>query len=168
LEMEMLPPVTALRTIAGVQELGGAPPPEMMGDLAALEAREGGGRPGLGAVRRRPGDDLPDDHKLYVAGLPPVFNDAMLRSMFEPFGEVWTLSDSGCCGDSSKTLQTVQHFAAIPVHQVLHAGVVTDGLGSSRGFGFVHFSDATTARVAREAIDGKLIEGRALTVRLRK
>lgn len=42
-----------------MQELGGAPPPEMMGDLSSLE----GGRPGLGRPKR-PGDDLPDDHKV--------------------------------------------------------------------------------------------------------
>ncbi|KXZ53032.1 hypothetical protein GPECTOR_8g399 [Gonium pectorale] len=116
-------------------ELGGAPPPEMMGDLSALEARD---RPGLGSSRpRRPGDDLPDDHKIYIAGLPPVFNDAMLRSMFEPFGNV------------------------------LHAVVATDGAGNSRGFGFVHMPDAATAKAARDGMDGRTIEGKALTVRLR-
>ncbi|GLC74139.1 hypothetical protein PLESTF_001466000 [Pleodorina starrii] len=119
-----------------LRELGGAPPPEMMGDLAALEARESGGRPGLGRPRR-PGDDLPDDHKIYIAGLPPVFNDVMLKSMFEPFGNV------------------------------LYAVVATDGAGNSRGFGFVHMPDAATAKAARDGMDGRVIEGKPLTVRLR-
>ncbi|PNH08821.1 Branchpoint-bridging protein [Tetrabaena socialis] len=117
-------------------ELGGAPPPEMMGDMSALEARDGSGRAG-GGRSRRPGDDLPDDHKIYIAGLPPIFDDAMLRSMFEPFGNV------------------------------LYATVATDGAGNSRGFGFVHMPDAATARAARDGMDGRPIEGRPLTVRLR-
>ncbi|KAG2422766.1 hypothetical protein HXX76_015786 [Chlamydomonas incerta] len=119
-----------------LRELGGAPPPEMMGDLSHLEGREGGGRPGLGRPKR-PGDDLPDDHKLYVAGLPLIYNDAMLRSMFEPYGHV------------------------------LYAVVATDGAGNSRCFGFVHMPDAATARAARDAVDGRPLEGRTLTVRLR-
>ncbi|GLI63119.1 hypothetical protein VaNZ11_006024 [Volvox africanus] len=119
-----------------LRELGGAPPPEMMGDLAALEARESGARPGLGRPRR-PGDDLPEDHKLYIAGLPPVFNDVMLKSMFEPFGNV------------------------------LYAVVATDGAGNSRGFGFVHMPEAAMAKAAKDGMDGRMIEGKPLTVRLR-
>ncbi|GFH14809.1 uncharacterized protein HaLaN_10929, partial [Haematococcus lacustris] len=39
--------------------------------------------------------------------------------------------------------------------------------GQSRGFGFVHFEEASTARAAAEAMHGKALEGRTLVVRVR-
>lgn len=63
-------------------EMGVAPPPGQGGG-------GGGGdrlRPGLGSgppgSRMRPGDELPDDCKLYVAGLGPEVTDDMLRVSF--------------------------------------------------------------------------------------
>lgn len=66
------------------QELGGAPPPEMMGDFSGMERQQAAdhGRP------RRPGDELPDDCKLYVGGLPNVYDESMLRSLFSAHGSV--------------------------------------------------------------------------------
>jgi RNA recognition motif. (a.k.a. RRM, RBD, or RNP domain) len=74
--------------------------------LASLGGQPGGGgggggrerehshqpqRYGLGMAppgRSRPGDDLPDDCKLYVGNLAQAFTDDTLRQMFEPFGNV--------------------------------------------------------------------------------
>lgn len=39
--------------------------------------------------------------------------------------------------------------------------------GQSRGFGFVHFEDAETAKLAATAMNGKPLEGRPLSVRIR-
>ncbi len=41
-----------------------------------------GGRP------TRPGDELPDSCKLYVGNLSSAVDDALLKQMFEPFGNV--------------------------------------------------------------------------------
>lgn len=81
---------------------------------------------------------MPDDCKLYVANLSSSFTDTALKAMFEPFGNV------------------------------LYAAVVTDPVtGQSRGFGFVHFPDNTTANIAAQGMNGRTIDGRALVVRLR-
>ncbi len=62
-------------------ELGGGPPPS--------RGMDGGGGSGAPPMRRqRPGDDLPDDCKLYVGNLSPNVTDALLQQMFEPFGRV--------------------------------------------------------------------------------
>ncbi|PNW78210.1 hypothetical protein CHLRE_09g386731v5 [Chlamydomonas reinhardtii] len=114
-------------------------PEEMRQKVEELYARDVARMAGEGGGGRGPG--LEDEYKsflrLYVAGLPPIYNDAMLRSMFEPYGHV------------------------------LYAVVATDGAGNSRCFGFVHMPDAATARAARDAVDGRPLEGRPLTVRLR-
>ena len=115
------------------QELGGAPPPELMGEEYS------GSRPGLGLKRSGgPNDGLPDDCKLYVGSLPAGFSDSQLKSMFEPFGAV------------------------------THAVVLQDQTpGQSRGFGFVHFQEASNAMSAKEGMNGKQVDGRALVVKLR-
>eukprot|EP00195_Chlamydomonas_chlamydogama_P009264 CAMPEP_0202915954 /NCGR_PEP_ID=MMETSP1392-20130828/67191_1 /ASSEMBLY_ACC=CAM_ASM_000868 /TAXON_ID=225041 /ORGANISM="Chlamydomonas chlamydogama, Strain SAG 11-48b" /LENGTH=607 /DNA_ID=CAMNT_0049608175 /DNA_START=45 /DNA_END=1865 /DNA_ORIENTATION=- len=111
-----------------LKELGGAPPPELMGEDAAARA-------GLGA---RVASLLSDDCKLYVGSLPPAFNDAMLRAMFEPFGTV------------------------------THASVMMDSAtGTSKCFGFVHFTDAGSAAAAVKGMHGKAIDNKPLVVRLR-
>ena len=75
----------------------------------------------------RPGDDLPDDCKLYVGNLPHNLDDRTLRRMFEPFGNV------------------------------LHAVVINDQVtGQSRGFGFVHLDSPNTAAAASQAMSGKV------------
>jgi RNA recognition motif-containing protein len=54
-------------------------------------AGPGRGRPGLGMPGgrpERPGEDLPDNCKLYVAGLSESLDDSTLRSLFEPYGNV--------------------------------------------------------------------------------
>ncbi|MBM4108852.1 MAG: RNA-binding protein, partial [Phycisphaerae bacterium] len=73
--------------------------------------------------------------KLYVGNLPFSTNDAELRSMFEPHG------------------------------QVSSAQVVTDReTGRSRGFGFVEMPNDEEATKAIEAMDGNAIGGRPLKV----
>lgn len=77
--------------------------------------------------RMRPGDDLPDDCKLYVGNLSHNADDRMLRRMFEPFGNV------------------------------LHAVVINDQVtGQSRGFGFVHLDNPSTAASASQTMSGKV------------
>ena len=73
--------------------------------------------------------------KLYVGNLSYDMNEAELRELFVPFGEP----------DSAK--------------------VITDrDTGRSKGFGFVEFSDNAQATAAMNALNGKEINGRALTV----
>lgn len=55
---------------------------------------------------------LPDECKLYVGNLPPAYDSAMLRQLFEPHA------------------------------RVVHSAVITEpGSGNSRGFGFIHIPD---------------------------
>ncbi|KAL4433587.1 hypothetical protein ABPG75_000028 [Micractinium tetrahymenae] len=88
--------------------------------------------------RLRPGDELPDSCKLYVGNLSQAVNDELLRQMFEPFG------------------------------MVLHTAVLYDpSTNASRGFGFVHMADEQSASTAKEGMNGKMVDGRSLTVRIR-
>lgn len=114
-----------------LQSLGGAPPPELMG-----EAPSGGQGGGLTRTRR---DEHSDDCKLYVGNLPLGVTEAILCGMFQAFGTV------------------------------VHASVITDPArgGQSRGYGFVHFTDAVTARTACDAMHGKQVDGKTLNVRVR-
>jgi RNA recognition motif-containing protein len=73
--------------------------------------------------------------KLYVGNLSYETNEAELRELFTPYGEP----------DSAK--------------------VITDrDTGRSKGFGFVEFSDNAQATAAMNALNGKEVNGRALTV----
>ncbi len=73
--------------------------------------------------------------KLYVGNLSYDTNDAELRDLFVPYGEP----------DSAK--------------------VITDrDTGRSKGFGFVEFADNAQATAAMNALNGKEVNGRALTV----
>jgi cold-inducible RNA-binding protein len=73
--------------------------------------------------------------KLYVGNLSYDTNETELRELFTPFGEP----------DSAR--------------------VITDrDSGRSKGFGFVEFSDDAQAKAAMNALNGKEIHGRALTV----
>lgn len=83
--LHLAPFLTLQHYLHPLQELGGAPPPELMGDMGGSTP---GGGPGVGARKRFPGDELPDDCKLYVGNLSSAFNDNMLKAMFEPFGSV--------------------------------------------------------------------------------
>lgn len=75
------------------------------------------------------------ENKLFVGNLPWSVDDSALQGMFEEYGEVTS------------------------------ARVMTErDTGRSRGFGFVEFADAGSAQKAIEAMDGKDVEGRALTV----
>ena len=73
--------------------------------------------------------------KLYVGNLPFSTTDEQLREMFE------------------------QHGATSSVNVI-----VDRETGRSRGFAFVEFETAESAQAAREALDGKEIEGRPLRV----
>jgi RNA recognition motif-containing protein len=73
--------------------------------------------------------------KLYVGNLSYDTNEAELRELFTPFGEP----------DSAR--------------------VITDrDTGRSKGFGFVEFSDNAQATAAMNALNGKEVNGRVLTV----
>jgi RNA recognition motif-containing protein len=73
--------------------------------------------------------------KLYVGNLPYSVSDAELRTMFEPFGNV----------------ESVQ--------------VIMDrDTGRSKGFGFVEMGSDQEAQAAITGLNGKEVEGRALTV----
>lgn len=114
---------------------------ESLAGLASIiHAQRAADELAAGASRgaRRFGDDLPDDCKLYVGNLPPTIGDSALRSMFSKYGPL------------------------------LHATVLLDLVtGTSRGFGFVHYTNTVDAKIAKEEMSGKLIEGRPLVVRLR-
>jgi RNA recognition motif-containing protein len=72
---------------------------------------------------------------MYVSNLGFHFSDDNLRKLFEPFG------------------------------QVTSAKVITDReTGRSRGFGFVEMSSDSDASTAMGKLNGKEIEGRALSV----
>jgi len=73
--------------------------------------------------------------KLYVGNLPYAVDDAKLSEMFASIGEV------------------------------VEAKVITDKFsGKSKGFGFVTMADEETAQKAIAEMNGKELEGRALTV----
>ena len=75
------------------------------------------------------------ENKLFVGNLPWSIDDSGLQGLFEEYGDVTS------------------------------ARVMTErDTGRSRGFGFVEFADAASAQKAIEAMDGKDLEGRALTV----
>ncbi len=79
------------------------------------------------------------NNKLFVGSLPWGVDDAQLGELFAPYGEV------------------------------LSARVVTDReSGRSRGFGFVEFANAESAQSAIEALDGSMVEGRAINVSVAK
>lgn len=74
-------------------------------------------------------------NKLYVGNLAYSATDASLQELFAEFGEV------------------------------VEAKVIVDKFsGRSKGFGFVTMKDEAMAEKAIEAMNGKEIEGRALTV----
>jgi cold-inducible RNA-binding protein len=73
--------------------------------------------------------------KLYVGNLTYSTNDNTLQALFAPFGEVRS------------------------------AQVIMDrDTGRSKGFGFVEMGDDQASRAAIAALNGKEIDGRALTV----
>ncbi len=75
------------------------------------------------------------ENKLFVGSLPWSVDDAQLGELFAAHGEVTS------------------------------ARVVTDrDTGRSRGFGFVEYTDDATALAAMEAMDGQMVDGRAITV----
>ena len=79
------------------------------------------------------------NNKLFVGSLPWSVDDAQLGEIFAPYGEV------------------------------VSARVVTDrDSGRSRGFGFVEFASGDAAQAAIEALDGSMIEGRAINVSVAK
>ena len=69
-------------------ELGGGTPQGQGGGHQSDFRGGGGGFGGGGGGRSRPGDDLPDNCKLYVGNLSPAVTDTVLKSLMEPFGNV--------------------------------------------------------------------------------
>jgi RNA recognition motif-containing protein len=73
--------------------------------------------------------------RIYVGNLPYSIGEDELRDMFAPFG------------------------------QVASANVITDrDSGQSKGFGFVEMASSTEAQAAIAGLNGKEMNGRALTV----
>ena len=73
--------------------------------------------------------------KLYVGNLPFSTDEAELRELFEPHGELASVS------------------------------VIMDrDTGRPRGFAFVEFEDANSAAKARQALDGRELGGRTMRV----
>jgi RNA recognition motif-containing protein len=73
--------------------------------------------------------------RLYVGNLPFDIDDAALRELFAPYGEL-TVAEVVCDKYS----------------------------GQSRGFGFVEFSAAAAAQAAIDALNGTEVEGRRIRV----
>lgn len=74
-------------------------------------------------------------NKLFVGGLSWDTNDAGLQAAFEPFGAI------------------------------TEAKVISDReTGRSRGFGFVTYADANSARDAIAQMDGSTLDGRSIKV----
>ena len=74
-------------------------------------------------------------YKIYVGNLSFQSSEEDLRNMFTEFGEVASVN------------------------------VITDrDTGRSRGFGFVEMPDAAEGKAATEALNGKELDGRTLTV----
>lgn len=73
--------------------------------------------------------------KLYVGGLPWAVSSEQLHTLFQDYGSI------------------------------VNAFVVQDReTGRSRGFGFVEFENPEDATSARDAMNGKDVEGRTITV----
>lgn len=115
-----------------MRSLGGNPPPELMGESTSSQSHAGS----ISGRHRRPGDELPDDCKLYIGNLPPGIDEKGLAGLFEMYGHV------------------------------LHAVVLNDS-GSDRRYGFVHLPDASTARACCDAVNGRVVDGKSIVVRLR-
>ena len=70
---------------------------------------------------------MPNDCKIYVGNISPVIDDNSLREIFAPFGNV------------------------------LHAAAVIDPMTKqSRGFGFVHMDNPTSAATAVRGMHGQV------------
>jgi RNA recognition motif-containing protein len=69
-------------------------------------------------------------------------------------------------GNLSKQVTDVQlNELATPFGKIISANVATDrGSGASKGFGFIEFSNADEANAAITALNGKDVNGQALTV----
>lgn len=168
-------------------ELGGGP--QDQGGPSGMRSMGGGG--GGGGRQSRPGDDLPDNCKLYVGNLSPAVTDAVLKSLMEPFGNVLhavvlldmtsgTLPSAAnfrtgcCCGATVCILCPPVYtgvgcglFQALCLVNFHVANKVLVTAGQSRGFGFVHMDNAESATNAASGMSGKMMDGRPLVVRLR-
>jgi len=68
---------------------------------------------------------------------------------------------------STASEQLREMFGAVEGGEITDAVVITDKMsGRSKGFGFVTFATAEMASKAVEAMNGKEIDGRALTVNI--
>ncbi|MBT5808208.1 RNA-binding protein [Candidatus Uhrbacteria bacterium] len=75
------------------------------------------------------------NNKLFIGSLPWAVDDAALGNLFAEFGEV------------------------------ISARVITDReSGRSRGFGFVEYNNEASGQAAIDAMNGKEVEGRAISV----
>jgi len=99
---------------------------------------QGQGQGGQGQSQGQ-GSKGPTGANLFVYGIPDSYRDADLSTLFSSFGAIV----------SSK--------------------VQTDSqTGRAKGFGFVSFSDASVANAAISAMDGFVLQGRKLNVRVKK
>ncbi|KAJ0705406.1 putative transcription factor interactor and regulator CCHC(Zn) family [Helianthus annuus] len=91
---------------------------------------------GLGSNVLKPSKEF-DETNLYIGYLPPTLDDDTLIRLFAPFGEI------------------------------VMAKVIKDHItGLSKGYGFVKYSDVNQANTAIASMNGHLLEGRSIAVRI--
>ncbi|KAM0023701.1 putative RNA recognition motif domain, nucleotide-binding alpha-beta plait domain superfamily [Helianthus debilis subsp. tardiflorus] len=91
---------------------------------------------GLGSNVLKPSKEF-DETNLYIGYLPPTLDDDTLIRLFAPFGEI------------------------------VMAKVIKDHItGLSKGYGFVKYSDVNQANTAIASMNGHLLEGRSIAVRV--
>ncbi|HWW62483.1 MAG TPA: RNA-binding protein, partial [Thermoanaerobaculia bacterium] len=77
--------------------------------------------------------------RIYIGNLPSSITDAQLRELALPFGKPQSANIARRLGS-----------------------------GESKGFGFIEYATDAEARAAISGLDGKVVQGQALTARLAK
>lgn len=131
---------------------GGAMPGMQMQMQAMPAAAKGAGKGMMGKVSMKvvcqgllaanalPGAGSPEEHTLYVAGLPADTQDIDLYKIFSPFGAIAPKAG---------------------VRAMMHADS-----GNCKGFGFVNFLDPNSAQIATDTLNGTALpDGTTLQVK---
>lgn len=118
-------------------ELGGSMPEGLTKSSSTTLALGGPTQEGLGANQIKPPIKEYDETNLYIGYLPPTLEDDGLIRLFSPYGTI------------------------------VNAKVVKDKVtGTSKGYGFVKYSDVKEANTAISSMNGQSIEGRTIAVRV--
>ena len=89
------------------------------------------------------------DSNLFIYNFSPHCSDSDLLEMFSPFGTVMS--------------------AKVRLNRSVDCEVIRDRTtGASKGYGFVNFRDAKDAEKAIAAMNGKKVDGRVMTVQIKK